>query len=92
MCIAHVACGSVGMCVHRSRVLARAWHAQVYELLEEEVAPYAAGAVLLSLAFLFSVFVLPLVLVGFAWYASSVGLTSLLDYLLELGKPDPLDF
>ena len=65
---------------------------EVFELLEKEAAPYLAGFVVLSVLFLFSFFFLPFLLVGFSWYASSVGLTSLFEFVVDLAKPDPLDF
>lgn len=65
---------------------------EVYQLLEKELTPYLFGILFLSLVLTASVTILPLLLLSFAWYASSVGLGAGLDYLIDLGKPDPLDF
>ena len=61
---------------------------QVYQLVEKELAPYLILLGVLSVG----ITILPLVLLGLAWFASSVGLNALFDYLIDLGKPDPLDF
>jgi len=63
--------------------------AEVGELLAKEAAPYLFGIFFLSALFLLSVAALPILLLGSAWYASSVGLTNLFDFLFY---KDPLDF
>ena len=68
--------------------------AELYQLLEKEVAPYAVpyalGFVVINVALLALIFVLPLSLIGGAWYLTAEGVQGLID--IFVAQPDPLDF
>jgi len=62
---------------------------EALKLVEKDFLPYAFGltfvATTISVGF-------PLLFLGLLWYLTSAGLGSFFDFLLNYGKPDPLDF
>ena len=65
---------------------------ELYELFEKEVGPYLLVFFAFSLTVSAVFFLTPIVLFFGAWYATTSGVYSVGDYLLNLGAPDPLDF